>query len=52
MYCATCRRKLFYKTLDGLGWCDDCEDVVRVSQCKVSYWLIAAVFIIFWAMPT
>jgi hypothetical protein len=52
MYCSTCRRKLHYKTLDNYGWCDDCNNVVKVSSCSVSYWLVAAVFVVLWAMPS
>jgi hypothetical protein len=43
MYCSHCHRQLFYKDLTNRGWCDTCRDIVCVSQCKVSYWFVAAV---------
>jgi hypothetical protein len=52
MYCSNCRRQLFYKNLDQCGWCDDCEDVVEVSNCSVSYWFVATVFVLLWSMPS
>ena len=51
MYCAHCRRQLFYKNLDNFGWCGNCGKIVSVSQCKVSHWFVVAVFIMLWAMP-
>lgn len=51
MYCSHCRRQLFYKNLKNVGWCDTCGDIVGVSDCKVSYWLVAAVLVMFWSVP-
>jgi hypothetical protein len=51
MYCSHCRRQLYYKNLSDCGWCENCGKIVHVSQCKVSYWYVAAVFMSFWAMP-
>jgi hypothetical protein len=45
MYCSRCHRQLCYQDLECNGWCDDCGKVVRVSQCKVSYWVIGVVCI-------
>jgi hypothetical protein len=52
MYCSSCRRQLFYKDLDKLGWCDSCRDVVHVSRCGVSYWILAAAMFIIWSVPS
>jgi hypothetical protein len=52
MYCARCRRQLFYQNLDHQGWCEDCTQIVGVSQCKVSYWCVAAVIALLWVLPT
>ena len=51
MYCSNCRRRLFYKNLDKLGWCDDCQAIVPVSRCGLSYWILAAVMFIIWSLP-
>jgi hypothetical protein len=51
MYCSKCRRRLFYKNLDDLGWCENCGAIVQVSRCGVSCWLVAAILIIPWSLP-
>lgn len=51
MYCSQCRRQLYYKDLKSQGWCDTCEDVVGVSECNVSYWLVMAVVAMLWSIP-
>jgi hypothetical protein len=51
MYCSHCRRQLFYKNLENRGWCENCKRIVSVSKCKVSFWSIAAVFTLAWALP-
>lgn len=43
MYCPHCHRRLFYRDLSNCGWCDDCADIVHVSECSVSYWIIGAI---------
>jgi hypothetical protein len=43
MYCSHCHRQLFYHDLSNNGWCDDCGNIVRVSQCKVPYWIVGAI---------
>ena len=50
MYCSRCRRQLFYKNLDSDGWCENCDGVVHVSRCKVSYWILLATFTLQWVM--
>ena len=50
MYCAHCRQQLYYQDLSHRGWCAHCGKIVGVSQCKVSYWFVAAAFIALWAV--
>jgi hypothetical protein len=51
MYCSYCRRRLFYKDLENHTWCEHCEQIVSVSPFNVSYWTLAAVFAMLWALP-
>jgi hypothetical protein len=48
MYCSHCRRTLFYKNLEHLGWCESCGKIVSVSSCKVSYWILAVTLAMLW----
>lgn len=50
MYCAKCRRQLYYKDPNHHGWCFTCGEVVDITNCKVSHWNIIAVFIMFWTL--
>jgi len=50
MYCAKCRRQLYYKDPNQHGWCFTCGEVVDITNCKVSHWNIIAVFIMFWTL--
>ena len=48
MYCAQCHRPLFHKDLQNFGWCEECDTVVHVSRCKISFWMLTAVLTIGW----
>jgi hypothetical protein len=50
MYCAQCGTKLFYKDLENHSFCERCQAVVGVSQCKVSFWSLMAVFTMLWTL--
>jgi hypothetical protein len=50
MYCSECRQQVFYKDPSSQGWCEHCGKIITVTQCKVSYWFIAAAFISLWAV--
>ena len=50
MYCSKCGRPLHYKDTNSQGWCFDCWNIVDVTQCKISYWNLMAVFTMYWPL--
>jgi len=44
MYCEKCGRQLYYHDPDNHGWCFTCGEICNISNCKVSYWNLMAVF--------
>lgn len=50
MYCDKCRRQLYYKDPSNHGWCFSCGKVVDITDSKVSFWHLMAVFTMLWAV--
>jgi len=50
MYCAKCRRQLYYKDPNNHGWCFTCGKVVDITNCGVSHWNLMAVFTMLWTL--
>ena len=50
MYCAKCRRQLYYKDPNNNGWCFTCAKVVDITNCKISHWNLIAVLTMFWTL--
>ena len=50
MYCSDCHRPVFYNDPEKQGWCEKCQRIVKVSQCSVSYWCVAAAVLLPWLM--
>jgi hypothetical protein len=50
MYCAKCRRQLYYKDPNNHGWCFTCGKVVDITQCGISHWNLMAVFTMLWTL--
>jgi hypothetical protein len=50
MYCSDCHRQVFYNNPEKQGWCEKCQRIVKVSQCSVSYWCVAAAILLPWLM--
>ena len=50
MYCDKCRRQLYYKDPSNHGWCFTCGKVVDITDSKISFWHLMAVFTMLWAV--
>ncbi len=50
MYCAKCRRELYYHDPANHGYCFTCSEVVDIENCKVSSWNPIAVLTLCWTL--
>ncbi len=50
MYCAKCRRDLYYRDPENHGYCFNCDQIVNVENCKISSWNLIAVLMMFWTL--
>jgi hypothetical protein len=50
MYCAKCRRQLYYKDPENHGWCFGCGEICSIENCKIPYWSLMAVFTMLWTL--
>jgi hypothetical protein len=41
-YCAQCC-ELLTQHSSGYGWCEQCEDLVSLTSCRVPYWAFGVV---------
>lgn len=48
-YCAKCHGEVSRSAVtQSHGWCEQCQDTVEVTRCKVPYWILAATLALLW----